>query len=307
VTPSLAVIRERTARARELMDRTRAEHFAVGAFNADDLSTLRAICGAARASAAPVLIELSHAEIEMLGLANARDILDNEIENLGVEAYLNLDHAPTVAAAQAAVDAGFEFVHLDVFQADPDATDDEIVAATRKVVEYARSTDAVVEGEQRYLTGSSTLHREAIDTGAVAASLSTPEGARAFVEATGIDIFAAGIGNIHGRYPSPKQLDLDLLARLRAVLDVNISLHGGSDTPDELYEAVARGGISKININSDLRYAYRTMLEEQYAAHPEEYATVKLIGPVMAAVRRVVQNKINAFGSAGKTRFAGAS
>jgi fructose-bisphosphate aldolase, class II len=289
------------------MARTRAEHFAVGAFNADDLSTLRAICRAARASSAPVLIELSHFEIEMLGLANVRDILDNEIEELRIEAYLNLDHAPTVAAAQAAVDAGFEFVHLDVFQADSNAADDAVVTATREVVEYARRTDAVVEGEQRYLTGSSTLHRERIVPAAVAASLSTPDGARAFVKATGIDTYAAGIGNIHGRYPSPKQLDLDLLARLRAALDVNISLHGGSSTPDALYEAVARGGISKININSDLRYAYRTTLEQQYAAHPDEYATVKLIGPVMDAVSRVVQNKVTAFGASGKARFGGGS
>jgi fructose-bisphosphate aldolase, class II len=300
VAPPLAITRQRTARARELMARTRAERFAVGAFNADDLSTLRTICRAARASSAPVLIELNNSAIEMLGLSNVRDMLDNEIEDLGIEAYLNLDHAPTAAAATAAVDAGFEFVHLYVFQADPDATDDQVVAATQEIVEYARNTDAVVEGEQRYLTGSSTLHRDGIDPAAVAASLSSPEGARTFVKATGIDTFAAGIGNIHGRYPSPKQLDPDLLARLRAVVDVNISLHGGSGTPDKLYEAVARGGISKIDINSDLRYAYRTTLEQQFTADTGEYATVKLLDPVMDAVRSVVETTIHAFAPPGK-------
>ena len=299
---SPAVTRTRTALARDLMDRARTERFAVGAFNADNLATIRAICRAARARTAPVLIELSHSEVTALGLHNARDIVDNEIEDLGIEAYLNLDHAPTAAAAEAAIDAGFEFVHLDVFQADPDAREDEVVAATRKLVAYARHTDALVEGEQRYLRGTSTVHPDGIDPAAVAASLSTPERARAFVEATGVDTYAVGIGNIHGRYPNPKELDLELLARVRAAIDTNISLHGGSGTTDAAYKGVAHGGISKININSDVRYAYRTRLEQQFAVHPAELATAKLIGPVMDAVQGVVETKIAAFGSAGKAR-----
>jgi fructose/tagatose bisphosphate aldolase len=91
-------IRERTRRARALLDRARAERFAVGAFNADSLGTLRAVCRAARACAAPVLIELSHTEAEAIGLHNARAVLDNEVGDLGIEAYLNLDHAPAIAA-----------------------------------------------------------------------------------------------------------------------------------------------------------------------------------------------------------------
>jgi fructose-bisphosphate aldolase class II len=299
-TSSVVSAGERTTRARELMARARAERFAVGAFNADDLATLRAICRAAQATSAPVLIELSHTEVETIGYRNARAVLDNEIEELGIEAYLNLDHAPTVTAARNAVDAGFELVHLDVFQAQPHASDDDVIAATRDAVMYARRTGALVEGEQRYLRGTSTLHQEPIDEDAVAASLSTPESVRAFVDATGIDTCAIGIGNIHGRYSQPKELDLELLARIRCAVDVNLSLHGGSGTPDVMYRAVARAGVNKININSDVRYAYRTTLEEQLARHPHEYATVKLIGPVMDAVQRVVEQKIEAFGSAGK-------
>jgi fructose-bisphosphate aldolase, class II len=302
MTRPVDVTMERTAGARALLARTRAERFAVGAFNADNVETMRTICRAARASAAPVLIELSHSEVNVLGLHNARDVLDNEIEELGIEAYLNLDHAPTVAAAIAAIDAGFEFVHLDVFQADPAATHEEVIGATRSLVAYARRTRAVVEGEQKYLTGTSTLHRNGVNPTATARTMSTPRGARDFVVATGVDILAVGIGNVHGRYPDPKRLDLGLLSRIRAAIDVGISLHGGSDTPDRLYRALASGGVSKININSDVRYAYRTTLERQFAVHPDEYATAKLIGPVTEAVERVVETKMRAFGSAGKAR-----
>jgi fructose-bisphosphate aldolase class II len=277
----------------------------VGAFNADNLETLRAVCRAARATAAPVLIELSHAEVEVLGLQNARDVLDNEIAALGIEAYLNLDHAPSGSAAMSAIDAGFEFVHLDLFQADPHASDHDVIVVTREVVEYARSTGAVVEGEQRYLAGTSTLHHDGVDRDMVEASLSTPAEASAFVHATGVDILAVGIGNVHGQYAKPKRLDLELLARLRAALDVGLSLHGGSGTPDMTYRAVARGGVSKININSDIRVAYRTGLERQFARHPGEYATAKLIGPVTDAVQRVVEAKIHAFGSVGMARPGG--
>jgi fructose-bisphosphate aldolase class II len=288
------------------MARSREGGFAVGAFNVDNLETLRAVCRAARATGGPVLIELSQPEVEVFGLENARDVLDNEIDALGIEAYLNLDHAPSGSAAMSAIDAGFEFVHLDLFQSDRHARDEAVIAATREVVEYARRTGAVVEGEPRYLTGTSTLHHGRVDPGAVAPSLSTPEEARAFVEATGIDTLAVGIGNVHGHFAAPKVLDLELLARVRAAVDpnVNISLHGGSGTRDGVYRAIARGGVSKININSDIRVAYRTGLERQFARYPGQYATAKLIGPVIDAVQRVVEGKIHAFGSMGKARSA---
>ena len=81
---------------------------------------------------------------------------------------------------------------------------------------------------------------------------------------------------------------------------MNISLHGGSGTPGHYFEAAARIGVSKVNINSDLRYAYRTMLERQLREHPDEYAVVKLIGPVIRAVQDVVEDRIDRFGASGK-------
>src|ERR1700727_2503502 len=126
--------------ARELMARSRAEHFAVGAFNVDNQETLLAIARAARAKNAPVLAEVSHGEVEVIGLANMRSLVDNYRAEFGIEMYINLDHSPSVAAAKAGIDAGFEFIHIDYSQANRDATDDQIVAATREVVAYAART-----------------------------------------------------------------------------------------------------------------------------------------------------------------------
>lgn len=201
------------------------------------------------------------------------------------------------------IDAGLEFIHIDYSQANTDASDDDIVAATREVVAYARATTgALIESEPHYFGGSSNVHTEAIDHDEIRKTFSTPDGARAFVEATGIDTYAAAVGNLHGRYPAAKQLDLGLLEAIRHAVDANLSLHGGSGTPGHYFRSAAKIGVSKININSDLRYAYRTTLEEQLRRHPDEYAIVRLMEPVIRAVQDVVEDRVDLFGSAGQAQ-----
>lgn len=291
-------------RARALMRRSRRGRFAVGAFNVDNQETLLAIARAAQAKDAPVLVEVSHDEVSMIGLANIRSMVDNYRAEYGVEMYVNLDHSPSVEAAKAGIDAGFEFVHIDYSQANRDATEADIIGATREVVDYAKqTTGALIESEPHYFGGSSNVHTEAIDYDEIRKTFSTPEGASAFVAETGVDTYAAAVGNLHGRYPVPKELDLELLQRIRAAVDCNISLHGGSGTPGHYFQEAARIGVSKINVNSDLRYAYRTTLEAQLKANPDQYAVVKIIGPVIDAVQKVVEERIDLFGSAGQGRL----
>lgn len=298
---SIAQIRDKTVRARHLMQRSRNQHFAVGAFNIDNQETLEAICRAAQKLNSPVLVEVSDGECEYLGgMENLRDMVDNYIEKYGVEMYINLDHAPTVESCKRAIDAGFEFIHIDISQANHDATDEEIILATKEVVEYAKFTGALVESEPHYFGGSSAMHTETIDYEEIKKTFSTPEGSREFVSRTGIDTFAAAVGNLHGKYPVPKILDLELLQRIRDAVECQISLHGGSDTPLEYFEKAARIGVSKININSDLRYAFRTTLDQVLKDNPDEIAVYKLMPKVYDAVQAVVEQKISAFGSTGK-------
>ncbi len=148
--------------------------------------------------------------------------------------------------------------------------------------------------------GSSNVHTETIDYDEVKKYNTTPEEASSFVLATGIDTLAVQIGNLHGLYPVPKELDLELLQRLRDSITCQISLHGGSGTPLHYFEDAAKIGVSKININSDMRYAFRKTLERVLAENPDEYAVVKLMPEVYGEVQKVVEEKINAFGSAKK-------
>jgi fructose-bisphosphate aldolase class II len=297
---SIRQIRDNTTRARHLMQRSRQQKFAVGAFNVDNQETLIAVARAAQKLNSPVLVEVSDGEVEALGLENVRDLVDNYKAEYGVEMYINLDHSPTVESCKRAIDAGYEFIHIDISQANHDATEEEIIAKTKEVVEYARFTGALVESEPHYFGGSSNLHEETIDFEEIKKTFSTPEGAKSFVEVTGIDTYAAAVGNLHGKYPVPKELDLELLNRIREAIGCQISLHGGSGTPLHFFEDAARIGVSKININSDMRFAFRTTLEKVLADNPKEYAVVKLMPTVYEAVQAVVEEKINAFGSAGK-------
>ena len=294
-------IYENTACARELMHRSRQEGFAVGAFNIDNQETLQAISQAAQKLQAPVMVEVSAGEVKTMGgCQNIRDMVSNYRNTYNTEMYINLDHAPTVELCQQAIDAGFEFIHIDISQANHSATLEEIIAKTKDVVAYARSTGALVEAEERYFFGDSNVHKETIDYEEVKKWNTKPNEARDFVAATGIDTMAVQIGNLHGLYPVPKILDLDLLREIRAAIGCQISLHGGSGTPLHYFEDAAKIGVSKININSDLRYAFRTTLEKVLRENPDEYAVYKLMPQVCAAVQAVVEEKIQAFGSVGK-------
>ncbi len=299
---SLKQIRKNCEDARNAMARARAEHFALGAFNLDNQETLIAVARAAAKKNAPVLVEISQGEVDALGIDNVRDMVDNYKEQYGVEMYVNLDHSPTIAGAIAGIEAGFEFIHIDISQARKDATVEEIIAETKQVVQYARLTGAIVESEPHYFGGSSNVHKEAINYNEIKKTFSTPEGAYAFVEATGIDTFAAAVGNLHGSYPVPKKLDIELLKQVREAINCNISLHGGSGTPGHYFVDAVKIGVTKININSDMRVAYRKTLEQVLADNPGEFAVIKLMDTVIDAVQTVVESKIDMFNSTGKAQ-----
>lgn len=299
---TLKQIRTNCSAARSLMERAKVHHFAVGAFNLDNQETLIAVARAAKSKKAPVLVEVSKGEVDAIGLENVRDMVDNYKAEYGIEMYVNLDHSPTVEDAIAGIEAGFEFIHIDISQANHDASDELIIQSTKAVVNYAKLTGALVESEPHYFGGSSNLHTEKIDYEEIRKTFSTPESARNFVTLTGIDTFAAAIGNLHGKYPVPKKLDINLLKDIRRTVPCNISLHGGSGTPAHYFEEAVRVGVQKININSDMRVAYRNTLEKVLAENKDEYAVVKLMGEVIRAVQMVVESKIEMFNSENKAK-----
>lgn len=295
-------IRNNCARARELMQRAEAEKFALGAFNLDNQESLKAVCRAALAKKSPVLVEVSHEEAQSIGLDNVRDMVDNYKQELNVDIYINLDHSPSVEIAIDGIEAGFEFIHLDIAAKDQKISLEEAIDSTRQVVNYARLTGALVESEPHFFDTASSRHNQKVNYSEVKKSFSKPEEAKEFVDATGIDIYAAAIGNLHGIYTAPKVLDIDLLEKIRAEIGCLISLHGGSGTPAHYFEHAIRTGVSKINISTDMRVSFRRSLEKSLKENPEEISAMKLMDGVISSVQAVVEAKIDMFGSAGKAK-----
>lgn len=299
---TITQIRKNCGQARSLFERAETGQFALGAFNLDNQETLVAVARAAYNKKSPILVEVSKNEVDAVGLDNLRDLVDNYKAQYGLEMYINLDHSPTVKDAIEGIEAGFECIHIDISQADHKATRQEIIEGTKEVVKAARLTGAMVEAEERYFMGSSNLHTEKINFEQLKKFATKPDEAVDFVTQTGIDTFAAQVGNLHGLYAVPKVLDLELLKSIRGAIDCNISLHGGSGTPAHYFVEAIKIGVSKININSDLRVAYRTTLEKVLKENKTEYAVIKLMGAVIEEVQKVVEDKIDMFNSAGKIK-----
>jgi fructose-bisphosphate aldolase, class II len=300
--------------AREWFQKAQQEGWAIGAFNVDNLEIFRAICIAGKNKKSPVMMEFSPGEVGYFGLANIVDLVVNVREEYGIPILLNLDHAKKVEDCLAAISqsdprglsgfnpagqgARFDDVHFD----GSDLSFEENVEATKKVVEAAHAKGLLVEGEIDRLPGSSEVHTEQVDLEVLKKSYTDPAQATKFVQETGVDIFAAVFGNVHGTYPAQPDLDFGLLTKIRAAFpNAFLSMHGGSGIPaEQVKEAIKVGKIVKVNVNTELRQAYRDALAEKLGEQPNEYTMYKLMPDVILAVTAVVEAKIEVLGSANK-------
>jgi len=175
------------------------------------------------------------------------------------------------------------------------------------VVEYIRSVEKtfereiIVEGELGYLRGSSSVHQEVLEI--KPEDLTSPAQALEFVEKTGIDSLAVAVGNAHGVFvKSEEKLNLERLAQIKEALGerVFLVLHGGSGISAEDIKKAIELGIVKININTELRVAYKEGLAEELREQPQETTPYKILEPSFEAVKKVVAEKIKLFGSENK-------
>ena len=284
-------------KAQQLFERARSEGFAIGAFNAANLETIKAIVGAARRLSSPVMIEASDGEVNFIGKKQLIVLVRVFEQESGIPILLNLDHAPTKESVLEAIDAGFDYVHFDGSK----LPYEENVEITKELAQRAHAKGILIEGEMDAITGSSADHtKEDVSAYQDAALFSDPEKSRIFVEATGVDTFASFVGNAHGLYKGEKRIDAARLQSIRAATPHTfLSLHGGSGIPDQDIRAAIADGVVKINVNSELRVTFRKALEEALAAS-DAVAIYKLMPPVIESVQQIVENKIQLFGSAGK-------
>lgn len=283
---------------KEWLEKAHREGFAIGAFNVDNLEIFKAIVAAAKNKKSPVMMEFSDGEVKFLELHNIVDLVKNAEEEHGINILLNLDHSPEQAKVEDAIEAGFELIHFDGSK----KPYEENVEICKAIVPRAHEKGLTVEGEIDHIAGSSNVHKDQITFDEIKEGFTKPEKAKQFVAETEVDIFAAFFGNVHGVFPIQPSIDLELLKKIREALpNTFLSMHGGSGISDEeVKRAIEIGGVVKINVNTEMRKAFREGLEKALKENPDEYAVYKIMPKVIEGIRMVVEHKIEIFGSAGK-------
>jgi fructose-bisphosphate aldolase class II len=271
------------------------EGSAVGHFNVADQVLLKAVIAAAAEKKGPVLVGASEGEREFFGARQLAALVKSLRQESELPVFLNADHTHSLAKAMEAANAGFDAVGID-FSALPF---DQNVARTKEVVQAIKAVnpDILAEGE----IGDIGTGSEIKETAQGDRKLTTPEEARQFVAATGIDILAPAVGNMHGMLKSmvqgkaKKHLDLERIAEIKQAAGVFLTLHGGSGTDDEHFRKAIAAGINIIHINTELRVAWRKSLGQSLARDSNEVVPYKILQPVVDSVKQVVSSRLALF------------
>lgn len=279
-----------------VLTRLDKEGVALGHFNVSDLSLVKAVLAAAAEVKVPVLVGASEGERDFLGTRELAVLIKSIRERSGQPVFLNADHTHSLAKAVEAVKAGFDSVVAD-FSALPFA---ENVRQTKEAVEELKAINpsVIVEGEIGNIGSGSEIHDAVTNE---FRTLSTPEEARQFVAATGVDVLAPAVGNMHGMLKSmvqgkeKKRLNIARIAEIKKAAGTFLTLHGGSGTDDADFTNAIAGGINIIHINTELRVAWRQSLEDSLNRHPNEVVPYKILPPVIESVKEVVVSRLRLF------------
>jgi fructose-bisphosphate aldolase class II len=274
----------------EILRKATKEGWATGHFNASTLEQMRVICRVCKELGSPAIIGTSEGEREHIGLYEAvalRQALRHEFD---ISVFLNADHSKSVDSAQAAIDAGYDSIHIDLSA----QSFDENAAGTAEIVKraHAQDTEASVEGELGYLRGDSKIQHHKIEV--KAEDYTKPEEAAAFVDKTGVDRLAIAVGNVHGIWLDEPALEIERIRMIRNLVPNTCSLvlHAGSGIPDEQIRAAIQAGIANVHINTDIRVAFTKGLREHLTEHPEETTPYKLFPEAEEAMAKVVEEKL---------------
>jgi fructose-bisphosphate aldolase class II len=282
---------------RESISEAHEKKVAIGHFNISNIEGFWAVFHAAQKLNLPVIIGVSEGERDFIGIPQIVALIKTLREQyVDYPVYLNADHTYSFERVKEAIDAGFDSVIIDGAK----LSFKENVAMTKKCVDYARTKNphALVEAELGYI-GQSSKILDALPEGVTTSGegLTSPEQAKAFVDATGIDLFAPAVGNVHGmmRVGHDPRLDIPRIKNIREATGVPLVLHGGSGTEDEDFVAAIKAGINIVHISTELRRAFRESLDTELKANPDEVAPYKIMKDSVAAMEKVASERLKLF------------
>ncbi len=260
---------------KDYLKKAQKQKFAIGQFNFSTLEQLKGILAAAQKMKSPVILGTSEGESKFLGLKEILALVEISKMKYNVSAFLNLDHGKDLDYIKKAIDFGYPAVHFD----GSGLSLEKNMKYAKKVVEYAHKKGVLVEGELDPIKKEgSTLPKEA----------------EKFIKETKVDSLAIAIGNVHGMYKNTK-LDFERLKEINSMVDAFLVLHGGSGISNVQIRRAIKSGIVKININTELRLAWKRTLAKSLKA--QEIKPYKILPKVQKAVQEKVEEKIKLFQS----------
>ncbi len=266
---------------------------AIGHFNFSDSNQLKAIAEAARQTNLPVIVGLSEGERSYFHTSHARAVVDIYRAE-GVEVFLNADHTYSVEKVQRAIAAGVDSVVVDGAQ----LPFEENMHMLATCVKYARASgrDVVMEGELGYI-GTSSKPLESLPEGVSPENLTSVDEAKRLIETTGADCLAPAVGNVHGmlKFAKEPKLHPERVKEIAEGVGVPLVLHGASGNTEEEISACIKAGIAVVHINTELRIAYRTGLENTLKNNPDEVAPYKFLTPAVEDMQKFIAGKMQLF------------
>jgi len=302
---------------KEMFEKSMKEGFAIGAFNINNMEILQGIVDAAEKQKSPVILQASSGAIKYARIKYLMKMVEAAVEETTIPIAIHLDHGADFEACKMCIDNGFTSVMIDGSK----YSFEENIEITKKVVEYAHARGVVVEAELGQLAGI----EDDVNVSEADAKYTDPDQAKEFVERTGCDSLAIAIGTSHGAYKfkGEAKLRMDILKEIKEKIpNTPIVLHGAStvipelvDTcnkyggdipgakgvPDEILHEASISGVSKINVDTDLRLAFTGEIRKALAENPGAFDPRKYLTPAREKITEVVEHKIkNVFGSSNK-------
>ncbi len=282
--------------AKEMLEKAKAGHYAVGQFNINNLEWAKSILLTAQEMNSPVILGVSEgAGKYMCGYKTIVGMVEGMIEGLGitVPVAIHLDHG-SYEGAYKCIEAGFSSVMFDGSH----YPIEENIAKTKELVAACNAKGISIEAEVGSIGGE--------EDGVVGAGEVADPNECKMIADLGVTMLAAGIGNIHGKYPANWQgLNFDALAQIsEKVGDMPLVLHGGTGIPEDMIKKAISLGVSKINVNTECQLAFaaatRKYIEEGKDLQGKGFDPRKLLAPGAEAIKATVREKIALFGSANK-------
>ncbi len=278
----------------QLLKKAQKEGWAIGQFNFSTLEQLKGIVGAAKKLSSPVILGVSEGEVGYLGVKETIALVRILEQELRFPLFLHLDHGKNLDLIKTAINFGFDSVHFD----GSSFSLKKNVKLSREIVKYAHRRKVLVEGELGYLRGKSKLfskERAEIKEG----DLTKPEEVNDFVKKTKVDSLAVAVGNIHGIYARMPKLDFKRLKAIREKTDAFLVLHGGSGLLAKDFKKAIKFGIQKININTELRVAWKGALQKNLKKS-KEIKPYLVLPKVVQVIEKEVEKYIKIFNSGNK-------